>query len=256
MTPRLPEGFLARPFAHRGLHDKQAETNDRPENSLSAIRAAVEAGYGIEVDLQLSADGHAMVFHDDLLDRMTDTSGPIRERMRAELRRMPLLGTGDTIPTLGEMLELVAGKVPLLIELKDQDGSLGPDIGTLEAAVVADLEGYDGPFALMSFNPYTVIDLRRIAPDIPRGLTTESFPTHDWPAVPEAHRAALRRIEWGEESGASFLSHDVRDLDNPAVAEARAAGLDLLCWTVRSQEQADEALKTVDAITFEAFTPA
>jgi hypothetical protein len=146
----LPESFLRLPITHRALHDRAA---GRIENSPSAIKAAVEAGYGIEVDLQLSSDGVAMVFHDEELDRLTDATGPLNARTAAELGRIPLKGSTDTIPTLAEVLHLIDGKVPLLIEIKDQTLEMAPTDGNLEAATAEALKGYKGDVALMSSTP-------------------------------------------------------------------------------------------------------
>ncbi len=246
----LPAAFLTTPIAHRALHDK---TQGAPENSLAAIRRAVQAGYGIEVDLQLAADGVAMVFHDYDLDRLTGASGLVRDRTSAELGTIPLLGSDEPIPTLAEMLALVDGRVPLLIELKDQSGGLGQAETALEEAVARDLSGYGGPAAVMSFNPYMVAALSRLAPDIPRGLVTSGFATEKWPDVPPEICAELRAISGYEMSGSSFISHDWRDLDSPRVAELKAQGVPILCWTVTSPEIEAQARQAADNITFEAY---
>jgi glycerophosphoryl diester phosphodiesterase len=250
MTPPLPPGFLDRSFAHRGLHG-----DGLPENSAAAIVAAVEAGYGVEFDLQLSSDGRAMVFHDRTLDRMTDRHGPVLGETSTTLARIALGGTQETIPTLAEVLGLVAGRVPLLIELKGADGTLGPEVGALERAVAKDLAGYDGPVAVMSFNPHSVAALAKALPGRPRGLVTEAFPAHEWPDVPAERREALAHIPDAERVGAAFISHDRMDLDNPAVARLKQAGLRILCWTVRSEAEAAYARRVADAITFEGFRP-
>ena len=127
----LPPSFLAAPIAHRALHDRAA---GRPENSVEAIEAAIAAGYGIEIDLQLSADGRAMVFHDYDLARLTGEKGAIQRRSASELGAIRLLGGVTGIPTLPQVLDLVAGRVPLLIELKDQDGALGAAVGSASSA--------------------------------------------------------------------------------------------------------------------------
>ncbi|WP_420854806.1 glycerophosphodiester phosphodiesterase family protein [Salipiger pentaromativorans] len=248
--PALPAAFLDRPVAHRALHDKAA---GRPENSAEAIRAAVAAGYGIEIDLQPSSDGVAMVFHDYALDRLTAETGPVTERSAAELGAIPLLNGTAGIPTLSQVLELVAGRVPLLIEVKDQDGAMGPDVGPLEAAAAETLAGYDGPVALMSFNPHSVATLARLAPRIPRGLTTCGYTPEDTPGLPETARAHLRGILDFERTGASFISHHWRDLSNPRVQELRAQGVPVLCWTIRSPAEEAEARKVAQNITFEGY---
>ena len=250
----LDESFLRQPIAHRALHDL---ARGRPENSLSAIRAAIAAGYGIEIDLQPSADGVAMVFHDYLLDRLTGEKGRINSLDAAALGAVALSGSryGDTVPTLAEVLELVAGQVPLLIEIKDQNGALGPVDGGLEAAVAAALEGYDGPVAVMSFNPHAVAAFARQAPDVTVGLTTGAFDPDNWPVVPEARRRELAGIPDYAPLGASFISHRADALDSPVVAGLKAAGVPVLCWTIRSPGDAARALNVADNITFEGYLP-
>ncbi len=246
----LPRAFLDRPLAHRALHD---QAKGRPENSLAAIRAAVEEDYGVEVDLQLSRDGEAMVFHDDTLDRLTAATGPIRARTAAELSQITLNDSTETIPTLSDALALIAGRVPLLLEIKDQDGALGPDVGPLEQAVAAAVASYDGPVAAMSFNPHSVAALARHAPDLPRGLVTEPFAGVFWPNVPQPRRAELAEMPDLERVGASFISHQVHDLQSPAVARVKARGLPVLCWTVRSPQEEARAREVADNITFEGY---
>ncbi|OIP86566.1 MAG: phosphodiesterase [Rhodobacterales bacterium CG2_30_65_12] len=249
----LPEIFLSAPIAHRALHDKAA---GRVENAPAAIRAAVAAGYNIETDVQLSADGVAMVFHDDELDRLTGESGPVNARTAAELAAIPLTGGGEGIPTLAQVLKIVAGRVGLLIEIKDQTRAMGPDVGPLERAVAETLAGYDGPVAVMSFNPYSVAAMAEVAPDLPRGLTTYRFDDPDAQALPETRRAQLAAIADFEAVGASFISHDARDLASPRVAELKARGVPVLCWTIRSPEAETQARELADNITFEGYAAA
>jgi glycerophosphoryl diester phosphodiesterase len=249
MTP-LPQAFLARPIAHRGYHDK---TVGRIENSPSAFAAAVEAGYGIELDLQLSRDGVAMVFHDDLLDRLTAEKGPVRDRDAKALQSIVLKGGADPIPTLAQVLTQVGGAVPLLIELKDQHGEMGDTDGTLERATADALRSYNGPVALMSFNPNMVRRISALCPDIPRGLISSAWRKIDEPQVPVDTRARLAGIPDFETVGASFLSHDVTNLSAPRVEQLKERGATILCWTVRSAAQEHEARKVADNITFEGY---
>ncbi|MBN2758980.1 MAG: phosphodiesterase, partial [Rhodobacteraceae bacterium] len=226
-----------------------------PENSRAAIAAALSAGYGIEIDLQASADGVAMVFHDDHLDRLTRAKGLVAARTRAELTRLRLRGTSERIPTLREVLALVEGRVPLLVEIKDQSGNLGPADGRLEADTAKALADYKGPVAVMSFNPHSMAAMTRLAPNIPRGLVTCAFAPEDWPDVPPARRAELASLAAVSETGASFISHDWRALGMDAVAKLKAQGLPVLCWTIRSPAQEAEARQVADNITFEGYTP-
>ncbi|MDE3027284.1 MAG: phosphodiesterase [Paracoccaceae bacterium] len=251
--PRLPDTFLTAPIAHRGYHDRSAGCR---ENSLSAFKAAITAGYGIELDVQPSSDGVPMVFHDDTLDRLTNQTGPIRDKTAAELGTLCLKDSNDTIPTLSAVLDLVAGQVPLLIEIKDQDGANGPNVGPLEEAVAKTLDGYSGPVALMSFNPHSMAVIARVAPHLPRGLTTCSYPANDWPAIPPAERARLATIPDYDQVGATFVSHEAADLARPRVAELKAAGAAILCWTIRSVEAETKARQIAQNITFENYPAA
>jgi glycerophosphoryl diester phosphodiesterase len=251
--PGLPAAFLGPPLAHRALHDRAA---GRPENARAAVRAAVAAGYGIEIDLQPSADGRAMVFHDYALDRLTARTGPIHAHDAAALARIPLTGGEEGIPTLAEVLEIVAGRVPLLIEIKGQDRPGAPGIGPLEAAAAADLAGYRGPVAVMSFAPRSVAEMARLAPGLPRGLTTDSYDPADYPRIDEQTRARLRAIPDYDAVGASFISHNWKDLSRPRVAELKAAGAAVLCWTIRSAEDEATARRVAQNVTFEGYAAA
>ncbi|TNF21506.1 MAG: phosphodiesterase [Rhodobacteraceae bacterium] len=248
----LPAAFLDRPIAHRALHDA---SDGRPENSRAAIRAAMARGYGIEIDIQRSADGRAMVFHDYMLDRLTAARGCIFDQSAAALGGIALTGGDEGIPTLDEVLALVAGQVPLLIEVKDQEGQMGPGKGTLARAVASALEGYAGPVALMSFNPHAVADMGALAPAWPRGLTTSGFEAEHWPELTEQTRDRLRPIPDADRVGACFISHDARDLAAPRVAELKHAGLSILCWTIRSPEAEAAARRIADNVTFEGYLP-
>jgi glycerophosphoryl diester phosphodiesterase len=250
-SPDLPAGFLGAPIAHRGLHDRARGV---VENSRAAAEAAIAAGYGIELDVQMSADGEAIVFHDDELLRLTDEPGLIHDYTAAALARVALKDAGETIPTLAEFLDLVAGRAPLLVEIKDQDGALGPNVGPLEARVAEVLARYQGPAALMSFNPHSVAALARLAPDLPRGLTTCAFDEADW-SLPDYRRAELAALTDVAATGSSFVSHHARDLDNPAVAALKARGLPILTWTVRSPGEEQVAREVADNITFESYLP-
>ncbi|WP_424985667.1 glycerophosphodiester phosphodiesterase family protein [Microbulbifer sp. S227A] len=250
MTPALPGVFTRTPIAHRALHDI---SDGRPENSRAAIRAAIAAGYGIEVDLQLTNDAQALVFHDYDLGRLTGQSGPVRGLSREQARSVALRhGDGETIPTLSEIVALVDGQVPLLIEIKDQDGAMGTAIGPLEQATVAALRGYFGPVAVMSFNPHSVARMAELAPDLPRGLVTSGYDPAEWP-LPVATCERLRQIPDFDSCGASFISHEKADLENPRVAELRADGVPVLCWTVRSPSEEAEARCHADNVTFERY---
>ena len=197
-----------------------------------------------------------MVFHDYDMKRLTGVPGRIRGRSAAELGAIRLLDADDGVPTLAEMLALVAGRVPLLIEIKDQDGAMGPDVGPLERAVAKALERYDGPVALMSFNPHSVTALAEAAPRRPRGLTTSAYTSEDWPLLPPRVRDRLRDIPDFDTVGASFISHEAGDLSRARVADLKARGANVLCWTIRSPEAEAMARRVAENVTFEGYAAA
>jgi glycerophosphoryl diester phosphodiesterase len=252
VVPLHPD-FLRIPIAHRGYHDL---SQGRPENTLSAIRAAVAAGYGIEIDVQPSADGVPMVFHDHDLPRVTGRQGLVAGLTAAELGRIAVHGTADTIPTLAEVVEAIGGRVPLLVEVKDLDGALRHDVGPFEARVAAVLAAAKGPVAVMSFGPDSVAAMAVAAPGLARGLTTCTFEPADWPVLSEAECARLRGIPDAGRVGASFISHEAADLGSPRVAELKAQGLKVLCWTIRSPGAEVEARRLAANVTFEGYAAA
>jgi glycerophosphoryl diester phosphodiesterase len=230
--------LVARPIAHRGLHDAN---RDIPENTMAAFRAAIAADYAIECDLHPSADGAPMVFHDDALERLTGERGLIRDRTMADLRRLKVGGTHEAIPTLSELLEEVGGRAPLVLELKSVRGR---DRG-FAAAVAETLRAYSGPVAVMSFEPRLMAECRRHAPGLARGLTAEG----DWRRG-ALHLAAILAF------GLHFVSYSIRDLPTWAPLFARRTlKLPLICWTVRTEAEREKAARYTDQITFEGFRP-
>lgn len=251
MRVPLPEAFLAAPIAHRAYHDKK---KGRPENSRAAMKAAIAAGYPIEIDLQLSSDGVAMVFHDSKLLRLTGELGKVHRKTSKKLKSIKLKHSDDEgIPTLKQVLELVRGRVPLLIEIKDQSGMMGSTDGQLEQAAAAALIPYKGPVAVMSFNPHSVAQMRDLAPTVPRGLTTSAYDPEDWDKLDKATCDELRNIKWYDLAQCSFISHEAPDLARPRVAELKKQGATILCWTIKSAAAEAEARKVADNVTFEGY---
>ncbi|MEJ6709072.1 MAG: glycerophosphodiester phosphodiesterase family protein [Amylibacter sp.] len=246
------DAFKKAPLAHRTLHDVRG---GRPENSTSGAKAAIAAGYGLEIDLQMSSDGVAVVFHDDILQRLTRHFGRVNDYTLAELTAMRLSHGDECIPTFSNFLKLVDGEVPLLVEVKDQDGALGVNTRGAEQAICADLKGYKGAVALMSFNPHSVANCAKFAPEIPRGLVTDPFLADDWPDVDAARLADLAGIPDYDRVGASFISHNVNDLDAAWLGALKAQGAAVFCWTVRSAKQEAKARRIVDNVTFEGYLP-
>jgi glycerophosphoryl diester phosphodiesterase len=238
--------LTARPIAHRGLHDPAQGV---VENTPSAAAAAIAAEYGIEADVQISADGEAMVYHDDTLGRLTDGSGALRNMSAAALRRVPFRATADRMMALGDLLDLVAGRVTLLIEIKSRfDGDLRA--ATRTAAVLA---SYRGPVAVMSFDPAPIVELRRIAPRIVRGIAAgRGHPLLIWKFLNPAQRFELTYLLHGPLSRPAFLAHQVDDLAAIAPRAARLMfGLPLLAWTVRSAQDRMMAARFADQVIFE-----
>ncbi len=226
--------LIAHPFAHRGLHG-----GGRIENSPSAFAAAIAAGHGIELDVQASADGEAIVFHDYELDRLTGSSGKLAELDAASIGAVLLKSSQDHIPTLKQVLAQIGGKAPLLIEVKTP----GRHVDTLSRAVLGALDGYDGPVAVMSFNPEIGRWFADNAPNVLRGLV-----------VTEAGRkwrgSVTRRLAlW--RSRADFLAYDIRDLPSRFAAAQRARGLPTLTWTCRTDVQRATAARHADQIIYE-----
>lgn len=221
-------------YAHRGLHGPGV-----PENSLSAFRAAIELGMGIECDVQRSADGQAMVFHDFALDRLTAEQGAVGQRNAEELARVELSGSRDRIPTLRRMLDEVGGRVPILIEIKSKRGSF-KHAGALCQAVRRTLEGYPGPHAIMSFDPRVVRWFADRSPLTVRGLVMTEENDKALPG-----RIRRRLFLW--KARPDFLAYDIRDLPSRFAASQRRRGLPVLTWTVRSAEHRVRAAEHADA---------
>ncbi|MBL4751057.1 MAG: phosphodiesterase [Amylibacter sp.] len=245
-----PKALLKAPIAHRTLHDI---SDGRPENSLAGAAAAIKQGYAIELDLQMSKDGVPMVFHDYSLERLTDETGAVAQRTAEQLGAIRLKHGNECIPTLEDFLKFINGRVPLLIEIKDQDGALGPNVGALEQASCKLLNNYNGACALMSFNPHTVAKCAEFAPDIPRGLTTGTFLAQNWLFVPEGRRMELAGIPDYDRVGACFISHHVMHLEDAVVTYRKQQGAAILCWTVRTAMIEETARKIADNVTFEGY---
>jgi glycerophosphoryl diester phosphodiesterase len=250
---RIPDWLLHHPIAHRGLHD---ESRAIVENSLPAFWAAARAGYPIELDVRLLADGEVVVFHDRELDRLTAASGTIASKTSKELSKITFAdaSSGDDpkrddarIPLLRDVLDVIAGATPLLIEIKNEG-----DVGALETATAATLLKYRGPFVIQSFNPDTVLWWRERAPDVVRGLLAGDF---RYEPIDETTRRRLQNMEDLERCAPDFIGYDIRLLPVERVTSERSAGRPVIGWTARSSEDAMRAQAYVDNIIFEGFDP-
>ena len=245
-----PAWLTTRPIAHRGLHRHEGGVI---ENSRAAALAAIAAGYAIECDVQRSADGEAMVFHDFALDRLTGSQGRVAALAAAELETIALRDGAETIPALPAFLDAIGGRTPLVIEIKSGfDGDF-----SLAARVAGVLASYDGPVAVKSFDPAPLAFLRRRGLARPLGLVAEAaFDAADWPELTAAQRRDLMTLEDFSSVGPDFLSWRVGNLPHATPQLCRAGlGLPVLAWTVRSADDRAKAARYADQIIFEGFEP-
>jgi glycerophosphoryl diester phosphodiesterase len=242
--------LTARPVAHRGLHDR---ARGIVENMPGAVNAAIAGNFSIEVDIQLSADGEAMVHHDDVLGRLTDGAGALRSFSATELKTVAFKDTPERMMSLGDLCALVAGRVPLVIEVKshfDGDRQLVRRMSQVLAA-------YHGPAVGMSFDPDQVMALRELMPQLPRGIVAERHYTEaDWPEASPEQRRDMTHLRHAIRTRPHFVAYWVNEL--PAMAPwitHHLFGLPLLTWTVRTPEQRERAAHYADQMIFEGFVP-
>jgi glycerophosphoryl diester phosphodiesterase len=242
--------WLKRPIAHRGLHDA---AHGIVENSASAVEAAIAKGYAVEVDLQCAAHGAPIVFHDRALDRLTAETGAVFTRDAADLCRIPLRSSSDSILSLDGLLGLVNGHVPLVIEVK----STWSGDHDYEQNIATALGPYKGDVAVMSFDPECVAAFRRVAPSLARGLISERFEDkHYWPDLSAWQRFTMRHLLTAAFARPHFIAYDIRAL--PALAPGIARDvfrLPLLTWTVRNEADRANAQLFADAMIFEGVVP-
>jgi glycerophosphoryl diester phosphodiesterase len=247
---RAPHWLTARPVAHRGLHDRDRGVI---ENMPGAVKAAIAGNFSIEVDIQLTADGEAMVHHDHMLGRLTEGSGFLVEKTAAELRAVRFKDTPEQMMSLGDLLSLVAGRVPLVIEVKSHfngDRRLVKRMADL-------LSSYEGPAVGMSFDPDQVLALRELIPSRPRGIVAQrSYDDGHWDHLTKEQRDTMLYLRHGFQTRPHFVAFWVNQLPAPAPWIARNIfGCPLLGWTVRTQEQRERAARYADQIIFEGFVP-
>jgi glycerophosphoryl diester phosphodiesterase len=248
---RAPDWLTARPVAHRDLHDR---ARGIIENMPGAVTAAIAGNFSIEVDIQLSADGEAMVHHDDVLGRLTEGSGALRSLTASELKAVAFKDTSERMMSLGDLCTLIAGRVALVIEVKSHfDGDR-----QLVRRMSQVLAGYRGPVAGMSFDPDQVMALRELMPQLARGIVAERYYSEaGWPEASPTQRRDMTHLRHGFRSRPHFVAYRVDEL--PAAAPWIAHhifGLPLLTWTVRTQEQRQRAARYADQMIFEGFVPA
>ena len=239
---RAPEWLTARPVAHRGLHDI---ARGIVENMPAAAQAAIDGNFAIECDIQLSSDGEAMVHHDNALGRLTEGSGALLGKTAAELKAIQFKNTPERMMTLGDLCALVAGRVPLVIEVKSHfDGDR-----RLVKRMAEVLASYSGPAVGMSFDPDQVVALRELIPGRARGIVAEhEYTAEEWPEASPAQRHSMTQLRHAFRTRPHFVAYWVDELPAAAPWIARNIfGLPLLTWTVRSEELAERARVHADA---------
>jgi glycerophosphoryl diester phosphodiesterase len=247
-----PNWLVAKPIAHRGLHNK---AEGIIENTISASEAAIAHGFPIELDVQLTADNEAIVFHDFELDRLTGQSGLVVERKLSDLSGIDIAGakSGDKIPSFKDYLGMIAGRTPLVIEIKSKfNGDM-----RLTKRVIEILAGYNGPFVVKSFDPDIVAHLRENAPNITRGFIgeLEYASKADSFLTPEAKHRMANLLHFSE-TQPHFLSWRVKDIPCASTHLSRILGnLPVMTWTVRNPEDRAKAEKHADQMVFEGFLP-
>ena len=238
--------LVARPIAHRGLHNSQ-----KMENSENAFAAAITHNYAIECDVQLSKDGEAMIMHDEALDRVMDHTGWLKNFTAPDLKAMAYKFGNDRMQTLGELLDQVDGRVTLVIELKSEfKGELGLVWRALDV-----LQSYQGPYCLMSFDPDMMAAVAAHSPSTVRGITADRVVDPYYQPLAFARRLALREFSHLPETRPHFVSYNFKELPFQPVSQIHEAGHPVISWTIRSEAEAAQARRYSDQITFEGFLP-
>jgi len=247
---RAPPWLTARPVAHRGLHDA---ARGIMENMPAAAQAAIAGSFSIECDIQLTADGEAMVHHDDALGRLTEGSGALKAMTAAELKSVKFRDTPERMMSLGDLCALVDGRVPLVIEVKSHfDGDR-----KLVRRMAEVLASYSGPAVGMSFDPDQVLGLRETMPALPRGIVAQrNYDDDYWAKLTPAQRQGMLHLRHAFRTRPHFVAFSVNQLPAPAPWIAHNVfGLPLLTWTVRTPEQRARAAQYADQMIFEGFVP-
>ncbi len=229
-------------YAHRGMHG-----DGIPENSLASFERAAQRGYAIELDVRLSSDGEIVVFHDATLSRMAGIDKNVSDMSAAELGRVCLGGTEHTIPTLRKALELVDGRVPLLIETKNEGSA-----GELEEKLYELTKGYKGEYAVQSFSPFSIGWFKKNAPEVPRGQLSSAFEEGAM-HIAKIKRVMLKKLMTNFLCRPNFISYDANCIDQPVVQRLKREGITLLAWTVRSHGQQEGLSGLADAVIFENY---
>lgn len=231
--------FCKYKIAHRGLH-----TDVFPENSLGAFENAKNLGFAIELDVRVTKDKEVVVFHDDTLNRMCGVDGAVEHFTLSELSKFKLSKSQYTIPTLQQVLDLVAGVVPIMIELKPASKH-----DHLEERVYNIIKNYKGDLAVKSFNPFSVMWFKKHAPNIPRGMLSSFL---DGVKLPSVYRKLIKSLAFFKLVKPDFISYDIHNLPNKYIEKR---GVPVLAWTIRDKNMESEAMKVASSVIFENYTP-
>lgn len=257
IAPRLsgrpdPGALLGRHYAHRGLHDNSSPA---PENSMAAFRRAVDAGYGIELDVQLTRDRVPVVFHDETLDRVCGVSGAVRDYTFEQLQAFPLLRSQERIPRFSDVLALVGGRIPLIVELKLHEHASAADVDALCTLADGLLSRYDGPYCIESFHPLAVLWYRRRRPQIIRGQLSCSFGGPGHRRAPGELIVQLLLSDFLTRPDFIAYDHQHKGCLSRVLCRRLFRALSV-AWTIRSQAELDAARGDFDLFIFEGFIPA
>ena len=232
------------PIAHRGLH-----TKDIPENSLSAFENALKNNYAIELDVQFTKDKEVVVFHDENLKRMTNDTRNIEDVNYDELKNLRLGNTNEIIPTLEEVLELVDSKVAILIEIKDCKDYIELSEKTYEI-----LKGYEGNYAIQSFNPFILEWYKNNVSEVIRGQLSGTF-TEGSESLNSFEKFVLKNMLLNFKSKPNYIGYELEGIPKSKLESLRKKGVPIIVWTVKNKEDMEKAYKYSDNITFENFLP-
>ena len=229
--------LVSMPIAHRGLHN-----NDTiPENSLKAFQKCIDKNIPIELDVRVTKDQQIVVFHDDKLSRMTEIDGYVNNIDYADLLSARLLKTNEKIPLFSEVLELVNGKVPILIEVKNINGV------NYEKELWEILKNYKGEYAIQSFSPFILEWFKLNAPQVKRGQLSSFFKKER--SISWVARYLLKRLKFNKRSEPNFISYNLDDMPNKFVRKCK--DIPVLVWTVKNEEDRAKAIKVADNYIFQ-----
>ena len=245
VSPLLEE-MKGMKFAHRGLHSDTVA-----ENSMTAFRLAKEQGFGIELDIRLTKDGELVVFHDETLNRVCGENGKVIDFTYEELSHLSLLGTTDTIPLFRDVLKLIDGAIPLLVEIKSAPGEVG-----VAEKFSEEIKDYQGKYIVESFNPFALRTFKKVVPNVPLGFLSTQY------SLSEKHKgkplySLLQKLYFNFLMRPSFIAYEKGGYAEPNLIYVRKKfGPALIAWTVKSQEEENDAIAHgFDTVIFENYTP-